>query len=123
MGKRKAKRKVAKKLKDKLDVQFNCLFCNHEKSVDVKLDHTNKVGHLSCKICDITWQCPINVLDEPVDVYSAWIDACEDVNKSKRNVRVSDRSRESAEESARPSTAAYSNDQLDPFDEDEEDDY
>ncbi|KAI9031694.1 transcription elongation factor 1, partial [Phycomyces nitens] len=58
-----------------LDVQFNCLFCNHEKSVDVKLDQANKVGHLTCKVCDMNWQ----LLDEPVDVYSAWIDACEDV--------------------------------------------
>ncbi|EIE77857.1 hypothetical protein RO3G_02561 [Rhizopus delemar RA 99-880] len=71
MGKRKTKRKPQKKLKDKLDTQFNCVFCNHENSVDCKIDNANKLGHL-------------NYLDEPVDVYSAWIDACEDVNRRKR---------------------------------------
>ncbi|KAI9313356.1 hypothetical protein BX666DRAFT_1975692 [Dichotomocladium elegans] len=59
MGKRKAKRAAPKKLKTTLDSQFNCLFCNHEKAIDCKIDHANKVGHLSCKICDVSWQCNI----------------------------------------------------------------
>ncbi|KAI8337012.1 transcription elongation factor Elf1 like-domain-containing protein [Chlamydoabsidia padenii] len=84
MGKRKVKRKAAKKMKDKLDTQFNCLFCNHEKSIECKMDQANKVGHLTCKVCDINWQCSITYLDEPVDVYSAWVDACEEVNKAKK---------------------------------------
>ncbi|KAG1054631.1 hypothetical protein G6F46_008224 [Rhizopus delemar] len=84
MGKRKTKRKPQKKLKDKLDTQFNCVFCNHENSVDCKIDNANKLGHLNCKVCSVTWQYPITYLDEPVDVYSAWIDACEDVNRRKR---------------------------------------
>ncbi|KAI9299792.1 hypothetical protein BJ944DRAFT_143926, partial [Cunninghamella echinulata] len=70
-GKRKSKRKPVKKLKQKLDTQFNCLFCNHENAIECKLDQSNKVGHLT-------------YLDEPVDVYSAWIDACEEVNKTKK---------------------------------------
>ncbi|KAI8388354.1 transcription elongation factor Elf1 like-domain-containing protein [Radiomyces spectabilis] len=94
MGKRKAKRKPQKKLKAKLDTQFNCLFCNHEKSVECRLDQQNKVGHLACKICDVSWQCGITYLDEPVDVYSAWIDACEEVNRSKRQAAARARDRE-----------------------------
>ncbi|CAO3692827.1 unnamed protein product [Rhizopus stolonifer] len=84
MGKRKTKRKVQKKLKDKLDTQFTCVFCNHENSVECKIDHPNKLGHLNCKVCSVTWQSQITYLDEPVDVYSGWIDACEDVNRRKR---------------------------------------
>ncbi|ORE12725.1 hypothetical protein BCV71DRAFT_190552, partial [Rhizopus microsporus] len=92
-GKRKTKRKPQKKLKAKLDTTFNCLFCNHENSVDCKIDHANKLGHL-------------NYLDEPVDVYSAWIDACEDVNQRKRL----ERSRNGREEVRSPPPAAYDDD-------------
>ena len=39
MGKRKAKRKAPpkKKFLEKLDTQFNCPFCNHERSCEVKM--------------------------------------------------------------------------------------
>ncbi|CEJ03122.1 hypothetical protein G6F70_008640 [Rhizopus microsporus] len=106
MGKRKTKRKPQKKLKAKLDTTFNCLFCNHENSVDCKIDHANKLGHLNCKVCAVNWQCPITYLDEPVDVYSAWIDACEDVNQRKRL----ERSRNGREEVRSPPPAAYDDD-------------
>ncbi|SAM03252.1 hypothetical protein [Absidia glauca] len=124
MGKRKVKRKAAKKMKDKLDTQFNCLFCNHEKSIECKLDQANKVGHLTCKVCDIAWQCSITYLDEPVDVYSAWIDACEEVNKAKKAAAA--RARNDAKERDDDNDApAYSNqvEQGVPYDdEDDEDD-
>ncbi|KAJ1531167.1 hypothetical protein HK405_001609, partial [Cladochytrium tenue] len=32
-GKRKAARKVVKKMRPKLDKSFSCLFCNHEQSI------------------------------------------------------------------------------------------
>ena len=39
MGKRKAKRKAPPKKRfiEKLDTQFNCPFCNHERSCEVKM--------------------------------------------------------------------------------------
>lgn len=37
MGKRKSKRKQVKKARPKLDTQFTCLFCNHDKSIEVRL--------------------------------------------------------------------------------------
>ena len=37
MGKRKAKRKVVKAAKPKLDTVFDCLFCNYEKSITVSM--------------------------------------------------------------------------------------
>lgn len=79
MGKRKAAAKPVKKIKQKLDVTFRCLFCNHERLVICTLDRRYGVGDLSCKICGQTFQTGINSLSQPVDVYLDWIDACEDL--------------------------------------------
>ncbi|CAK9437398.1 uncharacterized protein LODBEIA_P17760 [Lodderomyces beijingensis] len=80
MGKRKtAARKPTKKEKRTLDTQFTCLFCNHEKSVICTLDKRNQLGELHCKICGQNFQTSINALSQAVDVYSDWIDACEDL--------------------------------------------
>lgn len=81
MGKRKkSTRTPAKKLVLKLDTKFNCLFCNHEKSVSCTLDKKNCIGSLQCKICGQSFQTRINALSQPVDVYSDWFDAVEEVN-------------------------------------------
>ncbi|KAL6631625.1 Elf1-domain-containing protein [Neocallimastix sp. 'constans'] len=80
MGKRKAKRKQVVRKRPVLDTQFNCLFCNHEKSISVKMIHETKVGELKCRICGANYQSPINSLSHPIDVYSDWIDACEELN-------------------------------------------
>ncbi|CAG8479245.1 11953_t:CDS:2 [Acaulospora morrowiae] len=79
MGKRKAKRKPMQKKKLVLDTQFNCIFCNHEKSVDVKMygNREDKVGNLACRACGAKFQSIINQLSDPVDVYSDWVDAAE----------------------------------------------
>ncbi|QSL65240.1 hypothetical protein MERGE_002549 [Pneumocystis wakefieldiae] len=68
MGKRKTKMKRPKpKPRAPLDKTFNCLFCNHEKSI----------------VCHII----IHNLSAPVDIYSDWIDACDAVaNQTKRNL-------------------------------------
>ena len=39
---------------------FPCLFCNHEKSVLVKLNKKEGVGQLSCKVCNQQYQCQVN---------------------------------------------------------------
>jgi len=82
MGRRRSKRKPGpkKKLLGTLESQFTCPFCNHEKSCDVKMDKTRNVGHIACRICLEDFQCQINYLSEPVDVYGDWIDACEEAN-------------------------------------------
>lgn len=43
-----------------LATTFPCLFCNHEKSVTVKLDKKSGVGQLSCKVCNQQFQCAVN---------------------------------------------------------------
>ncbi|KAH7393568.1 putative transcription elongation factor, partial [Cadophora sp. MPI-SDFR-AT-0126] len=60
---------------------FDCLFCNHEGSVIVKLDKKAGVGALSCKVCSQHFQCAINYLSAAVDVYADWVDACDAVAK------------------------------------------
>lgn len=79
MGKRKTAAKPMKKVKQKLDITFRCLFCNHEKSVICTMDKRNGIGDLHCKICGQSFQTAINSLSQPVDIYSDWIDACEDL--------------------------------------------
>ncbi|EDV23477.1 Transcription elongation factor 1-like protein [Trichoplax sp. H2] len=83
MGRRKSKRKPPpkKKLVGGLETQFTCPFCNHEKSCDVKLDHTKNIGLVECRVCGEDFQTKITYLSHPVDVYSDWIDACEEVNQ------------------------------------------
>lgn len=46
--------------RDPLPTTFTCLFCNHEKSVEVKLDKKAGCGRLECKICGQRFQCGIN---------------------------------------------------------------
>lgn len=82
MGKRKKATKVpGKKKNEPLPTNFTCLFCNHEKSITVKLSKKEGVGQLNCKTCGQTYQCAINYLSHPVDVYSDWVDACDAVAK------------------------------------------
>jgi transcription elongation factor Elf1 len=79
MGKRKSSAKPVKKLKQKLDTQFTCLFCNHEKAINCTIDKKTNIGTLTCKICGQSFQTAIDSLSEPIDIYSNWIDACEAV--------------------------------------------
>ena len=84
MGRRKSKRKPPAKRKaiEPLDVMFNCPFCNHEKSCEVKMDKSKNAAKIQCTICLEDFQATINFLSEPVDVYNEWIDACEMANTS-----------------------------------------
>ncbi|AET41192.1 Elf1p Ecym_7366 [Eremothecium cymbalariae DBVPG len=84
MGKRKkSARQPVKKVTSKLDSAFNCLFCNHEKSITCTLDKKNSIGSLSCKVCGQQFQTRINALSQSVDVYSDWFDAVEEVNEGR----------------------------------------
>jgi transcription elongation factor Elf1 len=82
MGRRKSKRGPPPKRKNltALDTQFNCPFCNHERSCEVKMDKTRNTGRIQCTICMEDFQATVNFLSEPIDVYNEWIDACEAAN-------------------------------------------
>ncbi|KAH7166276.1 putative transcription elongation factor [Dactylonectria macrodidyma] len=82
MGKRKSSSKpMGPKRADPLPTTFTCLFCNHEKSVTVKLDKKAGVGQLDCRICGQKFQCAVNYLSAAVDVYGEWVDAADAVAK------------------------------------------
>lgn len=80
MGKAKSKRQAPKKAVAPLDTLFNCPFCNHEKSCEVKMDRAKNVARIACRICSEEFTTTVNYLSEPIDVYSDWIDACEQAN-------------------------------------------
>jgi len=42
-------------------------------------DEKARIGYLSCKICGQNFSADTDTLSQPIDVYSQWIDACEDV--------------------------------------------
>lgn len=81
MGKRKAARKPQKKAKETLAKRFACLFCNHEQSIEVKINDRDKIGELECSSCGVKFQTPTHGLTAPIDVYSDWIDATEEANR------------------------------------------
>ncbi|PHH59555.1 hypothetical protein CDD82_2437 [Ophiocordyceps australis] len=83
MGKRKksSRKPMGPKKSDPLPTTFTCLFCNHEKSVTVKLDRKAGVGQLDCRICGQRFQCSVNYLSAAVDVYGEWVDAADAVAK------------------------------------------
>lgn len=82
MGRRRSKRKPPPKRKmiEDLPQTFTCPFCNSEESCEVKLDQTSRIGMISCNVCNENFSTVINYLTEPLDVYSEWIDACEEAN-------------------------------------------
>jgi len=77
--------------REPLAVQFTCLFCNHEKAIQVKLDKKQGVGNLHCKVCGQRFQTGINYLSAAVDVYSDWVDACENVAQEAAAAEVEDK--------------------------------
>ncbi|XP_014673386.1 PREDICTED: transcription elongation factor 1 homolog [Priapulus caudatus] len=83
MGRRRSKRKPPAKSKtiQPLETQFTCPFCNHEKSCEVKMDRNRNTGIITCRVCLEDFQTQITYLSEAVDVYSDWIDACEQANQ------------------------------------------
>ena len=39
-----------------------------------------KIGYASCRICTASFNTKISHLDAPIDVYSQWVDECENAN-------------------------------------------
>ncbi|OLP83685.1 Retrovirus-related Pol polyprotein from transposon TNT 1-94 [Symbiodinium microadriaticum] len=80
VGRRRARAKPPAKPKQKLDTQFDCLFCGSLKAVEVKLVRLEKIGFLKCRVCNAGFSSPISYLSEAVDVYSDWVDKVAEVN-------------------------------------------
>lgn len=81
MGKRKSAAMKPKPSRvPKLDKEFDCPFCSHSRAVKVELDRVRGVGALSCRVCGAMYNRAITRLDEGIDVYGDWIDACVSAN-------------------------------------------
>ncbi|GAA5903735.1 Elf1p [Sporobolomyces salmoneus] len=80
MGKRKSSKKPQARIKQVLDKSFRCIFCAHQGSVTCKMDNKAHIGRLDCKDCGQSYSMDISHLDQPVDVYSSWIDAASEAN-------------------------------------------
>ncbi|KAI3637441.1 hypothetical protein MIR68_004090 [Amoeboaphelidium protococcarum] len=81
MGKRKSTRAPVKRQKQTLDKTFTCLFCNHESAIAVRIVKDQQIGTVNCRMCGVNWSCKITSLDEAIDVYANWVDACEDAQQ------------------------------------------
>jgi transcription elongation factor Elf1 len=87
MGKRKSrtsKSMAAPKKQPKLDTEFTCPFCNHAKAVGCDIDRKEWIARAACCVCSASYFTGAHALTEAVDVYSEWIDACEDANQGLR---------------------------------------
>lgn len=84
MGKRKrATKPPPKKKASKLDKVFDCPFCGHEQTVNCYIERDSKIGRVECRVCGVKYKSTITHLDEEIDVYHKWLDACEEASKDK----------------------------------------
>jgi len=75
MGRRKkAAKKIVQKKKYVVATVFKCIFCNHDGSVQCKLNYNTLVGELSCRVCDAHFEMRIHTLSDPIDIFSEWLD-------------------------------------------------
>ena len=62
MGRKKSKRKPQKPIRriQSLKTLFECPFCNHEGSCDVKFDRKRQRAQIVCRICSETYETDVN---------------------------------------------------------------
>jgi transcription elongation factor Elf1 len=68
---------VVTKKRPKLAKRFKCPFCANDDTVECKMDFKLGIGSLNCRLCGASYQMPIHHLNEPIDVFSEWLDDCE----------------------------------------------
>lgn len=73
MGKRKkSSRSTGAKKREPLATTFTCVFCNHEKAIQIKMDRKYSTGLLSCKICGQKFSVRINCRFAPHPTFGFW---------------------------------------------------
>ncbi|KAK8791789.1 hypothetical protein WA158_001624 [Blastocystis sp. Blastoise] len=81
MGKRKkAQKKVVKRVVPKLAQVFDCPLCNQLKCCNCKIDYMSGVATIECTECGQSHRCKATNLTQGVDVYADWIDNLEIAN-------------------------------------------
>merc|ERR1711991_912930 len=86
MGGKKSRRKPPpkKNVNKKLSTRFNCPFCNHEKSVDVKINQKEHTAILRCNKCAEMYETQSNYLSEPIDIFAEWLDEIAAANEQQK---------------------------------------
>lgn len=80
MGKRRrAAKKVVKKVRPTVAKVFKCLFCNHDGAVHCSIDIRSMTGKLECSVCGAKFQTQTNTLTEPIDIFTEWLDETADL--------------------------------------------
>ncbi|KAF9938804.1 hypothetical protein BGZ67_010354 [Mortierella alpina] len=80
-SKRREQARRLQKRPRRLDKLFDCINCSQSKTVRCKLKLGDRVGSLECEKCKVAFSTSIHHLSHDVDVYHAWIDACEEEQK------------------------------------------
>ncbi|CAN0891682.1 Transcription elongation factor 1 homolog [Linum grandiflorum] len=78
---------------EKLDLEFQCPFCQNPKSVTCAFSKETSTAEARCFVCDESYWVPTNHLTEAIDVYTEWIDACVEVNPKGEEVKEDNRFR------------------------------
>ncbi|KAG0130066.1 transcription elongation factor Elf1 like-domain-containing protein [Tuber indicum] len=88
MGKRKrsTRKPTTFRKKEPLATTFMCIFCNNQDTVACVLDKKTGIGSLSCSACGQRFKMSINYLSAPIDVYSEWVDVCDEIENPKVKV-------------------------------------
>lgn len=73
MGRRRRKREI-RIVKPKIPKFFSCPNCGAE-SVSVNIDKPSRKVTVSCGVCGVIWRTEAKEYEEPVDVYSRFVDA------------------------------------------------
>mmetsp|Transcript_102536 Transcript_102536/g.173779 ORF Transcript_102536/g.173779 Transcript_102536/m.173779 type:complete len:136 (+) Transcript_102536:45-452(+) len=81
MGKRRARAKPMAKKKYLLPTTYDCPFCDHKGSVEIKINTHKGHARLACGSCGVNFQMSVSSLDDPIDVYHEWIDQCATIQK------------------------------------------
>jgi transcription elongation factor Elf1 len=71
--------------------RFDCVFCEHESSVVVKLEKKAHRGQLDCKVCGQHFETSGPHLFAAVDVFCEWSDACDPAAKEEYERKQSEK--------------------------------
>ena len=81
MAKKKSRAVVKTAVAPKVLKTFDCPFCSHLDTVEVKMERPKSRGTLMCRICSVSYmKQPLGKLTKEVDIYCEWIDLADEMN-------------------------------------------
>ncbi len=73
MGRRRRKKEI-RIVKRRIPKIYSCPRCGQE-SVRVNIDRNKAISRVLCGACGLAWETNIKSYEEPVDIYSRFVDA------------------------------------------------